>query len=319
MNLGKISFLKRMYLAITDFRMYPYTQKEKVSTAIGYFFKLIIFVSIIIGAFATSNIYEESPMILEMFKENVPEFTISGGKLEATENLQKELNSDTYLIVNSDFNYNQMKEIIIEEETSHNYYVLVLSDATVIGTRLEEGIYELGGIQYEAGVNLTKQQIINEWEILNESTTSKLYIWIGVSIGVFIVMLIIRAWTLIMYLISAYIINFMFGLRLKFKDYVKVVIYASTLPLILETVALIMVGTISETVNFISVLVSSVYIFYALRAIKLDSLILGGSGKTAEEKIKNALAHAQEELEKQLKELEDKEQKENEAEKEKID
>lgn len=308
MNLGKISFFKRIYLSLTDFRMYPYTQKEKLSTAIGYFIKLLIVVSVVIGTFVTSNIFEESPMILSMFENSMPDFTIVNGVLSASENIEKELNSNTYLVVNSNYNYSQIQNIKIDEADAKNYCVLVLSDATVIAVKLGDGIYELGTIVYEPDMNYTKEQLSNDWRVLNESTTSKVLVWIGISIGVFIVLVIIRLWVLIMYMISAYIINIMFGLKLKFIEYLKLVIYISTMPIILETIAIVAVGNISETVNFISVLISCVYIFYALRALKLDSLILGGSGKTAEEKIKSALSHAQQELEKQLNELEKQEE-----------
>lgn len=308
MNLGKISFFKRIYLSLTDFRMYPYTQKENIVTAIGYFIKLLVVMSVIIGTFVTSNIFEESPMILSMFENSMPDFTISNGTLIASENIEKELNSNTYLVVNSDYNYAQIQNIKIDEADVHNYCVLVLSDVTVVGVKLDDGIYELGSIVYETGMNYTKEQLSNDWRMLNESTTSKFWVWIGISIGVFIVLVIIRLWILIMYMISTYVINIMFGLKLKFVEYLKLVIYISTMPIILETIAIVTVGGISETVNFISILISCVYIFYALRALKLDSLILGGSGKTAEERIKSALSHAQQELEKQLNELEKQEE-----------
>ena len=187
--------------------------------------------------------------------------------------------------------------------------LVMLSDASVLGYKLDDAIHEIGRIEYE-NLTFNKEQLSNEWNMLNNSAVSKLIVWGFVSVGVLAILVIVKLWTLVMYLISTYIINFMFGLKLRFTDYLKIVIYASTLPIILEVIALICVGNVSESVNFISVLVSCVYIFYALRAIKIDSLILGGSGKTAEEKIKSALEHAQKELEKQLEEIEKKEESE---------
>lgn len=312
MKVEKISFLKRMTLAITDFRMYPFTQKEKLRTAIIYFFKLLIFVSIILGAFLTFNIFNESPKFLEIYNDYMPDFKVTNGILKASENIEKEINKECYLIVNSDSGYNQINSLELSEEKDHDYYILVLSDVATVAMRTEDGIYELAGIQFEPNMNFDKVQVATIWEAANNSIVNKLIVWLIFSISIFIIMLIIRLWTLIMNIVSTYIINFMFGLKLKFIDALKVVLYASTLPLILEVIALIAVGGISETINFISVLVSCVYIFYALRALKLDSLILKGTGKSAEEKLKSALMHVQEELEKQLTELEKKEENENE-------
>lgn len=316
MKLGKINFFKRIYLAITDFRMYPYAQKEKSSTAIGYFTKLLVLIAIVIGAFVTSNFFKDSPILLGVYNENMPNFIVKNGTLETEEIIEKELNSNTYLFLNNDYSYSELNKIKISEEGSYNLYVLMLSDASVLGYRLENGIHELGRIEYE-NLTFTKEQLANEWEMLNNSAISKLVVWFFVSIGVLVVLAIVKLWTLVMYLISTCVINFMFGLKLRFTDYLKIVVYASTLPIILEVIALIFVGNVSESVNFISVSVSCVYIFYALRAIKIDSLILGGSGKTAEEKIKSALEHAQKELEKQLEEIEKKEESERNKEEEK--
>ncbi len=309
MKLGKINFFKRMYLAIADFRMYPYAQKEKLIIAIGYFTKLLLLASIVIGAFVTSKFFNESPILLNMYNENMPNFVVKNGKLETEEIIEKELNADTYLFLNNDYSYSDLNKITISENESYNLYILMLSDASVLGYKLDDAIHEIGRIEYE-NLTFNKEQLSNEWNMLNNSAVSKLIVWGFVSVGVLAILVIVKLWTLVMYLISTYIINFMFGLKLRFTDYLKIVIYASTLPIILEVIALICVGNVSESVNFISVLVSCVYIFYALRAIKIDSLILGGSGKTAEEKIKSALEHAQKELEKQLEEIEKKEESE---------
>ena len=311
MKLRKLSFFKRMVLAVTDFRMYPFTQKEKVITALSYFFKLILLVSVILSAFLTVKIFKQSPLILDIYNQYMPEYEVVEGKLSTLEITEKEINDDWYLVINPDYKYNQLESMVINEEKDHNYYVIILSDVATVLTQTNEGIFELGGIQFESNMNFNKEMLANDWQVFNDSIGCKLMIW-GVSlIAITFIMVIVKLWATIMQILSVYIINFIFGLRLKFGEALRVAIYAGTLPLLLETIALIVVGSISETINFISVLLSCVYIFYALRALKLDSLIFAGSGKKAEEKIKNALAQAQEELEKQLTELEEKDGKED--------
>jgi len=304
MKLRKISFFKRLYLAITDFRMYPFVRNERLTTAIGYFFKLVILMSLVIGAFFAINLFKELPTVISLSDRMLPEFIITNGILDANENLSREINKDWYLVVNDEVSYQELDTITFEETEEHDFYVVVLTDATTIGMRTTEGVYELGGIIYESNMNFTKSEMLIALEQFHESSISKLALWGVASLGIFIVLLIVRLWTLVMYIMSIFIINIIFGVRLKWQDYCKVAIYISTLPTILETIAIVVVGGISESINFITVLISCVYIFYALRALRLDSFILTGTGKTAEEKIKNALARAQEELEKQLEELE---------------
>jgi len=284
MRLKKLSFFKRVALAITDFRMYPFTQKEKLTTALSYFLKLIVLVSVVLGAFLTVKIFEKSPLVLDLYNQYMPEYEVVNGKLSASVITEKEVNDDWYLVVNDEYNYNQLEDLIINEEKVYNYYLIVLSDVTTILMQTNEGISELGGIQYEPDMNFNKEMLANDWLIFNDSIVCKLMIWGASLIAITFVMLIVKVWATIMQILSVYIINFMFGLKLKFGEALRVAIYAGTLPLILETIALIVVGGISETINFISVLLSCVYIFYALRALKLDSLIFAGTEKKAEEK-----------------------------------
>lgn len=304
MKLGKVNFFKRVYLAITDFRMYPFIQKEKLGTAIGYFFKLILVLTLVMGAFFTNYLYKEIPDFISVCQKNMPDFSIVNGILETNENVEQEWNEDCFLVVRDDISYANLKTLTFQEEKEHAYYWIVLSDATTIGIRTEEGILELGVIPYEEDMNFTKAQLIDIIQNWQDFLLGRIAIWGAISFSLFLAFILVRIWTLIMYMISTAIINFVFGLNLKWKDYLKIAIYACTLPFILETIAIIVVGSVSQTISFITILISCVYIFYALRALKLDSFIIGGTGKSSEEKIKNALLHAQQELEKQLEELE---------------
>lgn len=305
-----------MYLAMTDFRMYPYVQKERLKTAIGYFLKLVLFMSVLVGAFFTSSIFKELPTLIGVCDRTLPDFTIRDGKLEVEENLEREINREWYLVVNDEVDYTNLESYTFEEEKEHSYYLFVLSDTLLVAMRSEGELYEMGGIVYEKEMNLTKTEAINTLENFYGATSSRLMVWLASSFGSFLSLLLLRLWTLVMYILSIYIINIIFRLRLKWQNYIKIAIYVSTLPFLLEMIALIVVGGISESVNFISMLVSCVYIFYALRALKLDSVIVATTGNTTEEKIRNALEHAQQELERQLEEIEKEEKEKAERKKE---
>lgn len=309
MKVGKVNFFKRVYLAITDFRMYPFIQKEKLKTAIGYFCKLLLVLTVIMGTFLTNRLYDEIPYVITLCQDNMPDFSIENGILKAEENVQKEWTEDCYLVVKDDAKYTDLKTITFQEEKEHMYYIVVLSDATTVGIRTEEGILELGTLVYGEDMNFTRTDMVMLLQNWQDFALGRIAIWLVASLSLFLAFLFVRIWTLIMYMISVAIINLVFALKLKWKDYLKIAIYISTLPFILETIAIIVVGGVSQTINFITILISCVYIFYALRALKLDSFIIKGSGVTAEEKIKNALLHAQQELEKQLEEIEKEESK----------
>ena len=95
--------------------------------------------------------------------------------------------------------------------------------------------------------------------------------------------------------------------KLRGRDYFKVAIYVSTLPVLLEMVAFVVAKGLPDSASFITMLISIIYTYSALKAIKLDSIMLSAIGNTPEEKIRNAINQAQQELEKQLEELEERE------------
>ena len=95
-----------------------------------------------------------------------------------------------------------------------------------------------------------------------------------------------------MYLLILMICNSLFVVKLKLRDMIKLTIYISTLPMLLETFAITVGGKYTNTAEFITFLIAGVYAFYALRAIRLNDILTKTAGLTPEEKIENAIKNA---------------------------
>ena len=72
----RANFFKKIYLAITDFRIYPYSQKDRTISAIWYFIRLVLLCALIISIFLTKYIFDTLPSIIAKFDETVPNFEI---------------------------------------------------------------------------------------------------------------------------------------------------------------------------------------------------------------------------------------------------
>lgn len=70
------------------------------------------------------------------------------------------------------------------------------------------------------------------------------------------------------------IVATIFGIRIDFKNYLKIAIYAVTLPYIIEVISVLVVGSVKDYAVITSNVLSYVYIFYAIRAVKLDAFLL---------------------------------------------
>lgn len=301
---GRVTFIKRVYWAISDFRIYPFILKEKLKVAVGYFLKLIFAISMIMALVFVNRLFEWIPVAVDFYRQEIPYFSIENGTLLAEENTSKEFNEDVLIVIDDEIEYANIENIEFNEDAEHLYYVIMISDAMAIGIRTDDGVFEIGSLLYEEGMNITKSEMLGVFYDFQTSNVSRIAVWLATTLSLFIAYLLVRIWTLVTHMLSIAIINIVFGITLKLKDYLKLAIYTSTLPLILEMIAVMAVGRLSETVNIITVLVSCVYIFYALRALKLDSFIIRKEGRMAQEKVKNALRLAQKELERQIAEME---------------
>ena len=304
----KVNFFKRIWLAITDFRIYPYSQKEKTRTAIWFIIKLLFVCSMIIAVFFTKEVFDTLPSLIAKTNEIVPEFSIINGSLDAEKESFAEINSDTYLVFSnkykSDDILNLVNKIKDDENITKNYkgYVFILGDQTSFVYDLEGALYQAVKIDYSSDINTDKDTIVKEFTSIEDSFVSKLIVFSFFVFVFYIVMIINRLTTSIIYFITIFLLNTIFALKLKFKDYIRIICYVSTLPIILETIAIIATKQISGSINLICTLISFVYMFYGLRAIKIDNILTNGTGKNPLEKLENAIKEAQDEIEEQLKE-----------------
>lgn len=265
----KIPLITRIWSAIADFRIYPLIQKEKLRTAIGYFFKLILIISLIYALSITSGLYDTLSQIATDYNAQIPNFTIENGVCtsdKATYTTGKEL-----IIFDTDYKTDELGDIYSKNLIGYSSYALVGNDAIDVYANKQVGYR----IEFEdIPVTITKDMVY-EYAFKDVNTPSfEISLFILVFISAFVVLAQFKIISLLVTVLLAYIFNIVFMINLKFKDALKLSIYALTLPLIIEMIAFITVGSVSESVAFIYQVLIAVYVFYALRAIKLDNMIM---------------------------------------------
>ena len=83
-----------------------------------------------------------------------------------------------------------------------------------------------------------------------------------------------------------------FRIRYHFKDYNKVAFYIITLPTITELIALICVGELNDYATITYYLLCYVYMFYAVRALKLDNILTITQEKIMSMKVESEKANS---------------------------
>lgn len=292
----RMGFFKRIYLAITDFRMYPFVQREKTSVAVWYFTLLVLTITLFLSMYFISNLFDGVSNILYGYNEKIPEFVFEKGVLNI-EDKTYNLDGETKFVIDTSYG---IEEYIYAEEAEE---VLCATNSIIIN---KDGvIYTKGGatIAYifpSLSEKITQNTLYSYLLTIQENWTVRMAIFFMSWLVIFAIYFVIKFLNLMFLIFVAYVLNIVFGTKLKFSNYMKIVTYAITLPLIIEMVSILVLGRIPEYATFAYQLLIYVYIFYALRAIKLDVLLMGASGKNVQEKIENIISKLENEVENKL-------------------
>ncbi len=298
MEQQRIGIFRRIFLAVTDFRLYPYVVKERTTKAIGYFFKLMFICSILLSFYFMTIAQDFINEELVQLEKKVPDFTVIDGELVFSGDAQIEISPMIILDMKNDYSEN----VPIESYPDDKIYIVVTKDLVRAGNSRKELLYP--PISFKEVTPLNKAEMLSNIKLMNDDFAMKAYFYSIILVATFIYYFISRVWMLLMYIMALLVFDGLFGVKLRARDFLKLSIYISTFPIILEIFAICIGSKYNPTANFISFLIAMVYAFYALRAMRLDAIMTSAIGDTPEEKIENAIKNAQEELERQLKEIE---------------
>lgn len=281
----KLGFFEKIFLAITDFRVYPFLLRhEKLINSIMYMVAFVLLMSAIL----TFSLFSKINVVFEELISNydliIPDFEFENSKLNVNDKIAKEINSKSYLVIDTTYSYNQLKQA--EEYENLFIYdsaILITSDKIVMEAD-GESIYELSFS--DATISTNKAELFELLSKYQNDPMSKFrvfgYLYLTIVITYIFVVLI----RVIFIALIASIISLFFGIKASFSNYIKLAIYAYTLPFIIEIISVCILGTIKDYAYYTSLALTYVYILYALRAVKLDAfLTLIGSDKNLNNKM----------------------------------
>lgn len=266
----KLNFLARIYLAITDFRVYPYiVQKEKFITAFAYFLSFIMLLSLVLSTNFVAKAFNWTNELLQNYNEKIPLFSIEAGVLDAQENINVEI--DGVRIYINDEQTKDDIELSKFDDQLYDFSIIALKDVMLIGKEGENYVYL--PISYE-GVSTTGLEI---YDVILQTTNSIsaraefAFITFGIT---FIIYFITKFINVLGITLILSVMGLIFRLAYKFVDYLKVACYVITLPVIIEIIALMITGGRPEYVDITYYLLLYIYMYYAIRALKLDNIIM---------------------------------------------
>ena len=172
MKKEKMSFFKKMFLVLTDFRSYPFLIKyEKFYQSFLYLIELVLLVSIILTVNVCEKINNAIVEIIENYDKVIPEFELADGVLDVKSLYNQEIDDNSYLVVDTNYTYEEYKK-------TNEYSKLVIYDSVILVNKdkitIENLGYPLEGIPTfkEIEMNTDKNGL---YEIIKEAYSNTKY------------------------------------------------------------------------------------------------------------------------------------------------
>ena len=271
----KLDFFARIYLAITDFRLYPFVvQREKFINALAYFLCFILLFSAILSAGVTSRAMNWLNNFTCIYNEKVDDFEVKNGELIVAQNMDFEYEK-VRIYANGDLNFGDLNENVFKD-SENIVTVLALKDSISVGN---ENVGFVITKYKDVNLDINKAETYESLRFALDSWIFKLSLAIIIFCGVFVAYLITKFLNVIGITLMLLFLGYVFGTKYKFKDYMKAAFYVITLPVITELIALIITGTVSDYAYITYYLLVYVYMYYAIRALKLDNIIMATQEK----------------------------------------
>lgn len=271
----KLDFFARIYLAITDFRLYPFVvQREKFINALAYFVCFILLFSAILSAGVTSRAINWLNNFTCIYNEKVDDFEVKNGELIVAKNMDFEYEK-VRIYANGDLNFGELNENVFKD-SENIVTVLALKDSISVGN---ENVGFVITKYKDVNLDINKAETYESLRFALDSWIFKLSLAIIIFCGVFVAYLITKFLNVVGITLMLLFLGYVFGTKYKFKDYMKAAFYVITLPVITELIALIITGTVSDYAYITYYLLVYVYMYYAIRALKLDNIIMATQEK----------------------------------------
>ncbi len=277
----KMGFFKKIALAISDFRFYPLMLKtDSTLTVIGHFIVFMIILTTIMTTSFYSKALNGIDEIMAKYDDAIPEFNFKNGNLDVDAQEVYKVANDFVILLDTEYNYEDATTL--EEYKKYDVYdnrIFVNSDAITFETNVEvsgveqpQATEQILLTQFSGDFDkaLLKQYVLEA----RESTYAKVMIFLSLGVSIFLGYFICKLLEVILYVIMTSLLATLYGIKLNYKNYIKIALYAVTLPYILETISISYLGTINDATLIVSNILAYVYMLYAIRAVKLDAFIL---------------------------------------------
>ena len=287
----KISFFKRIKIAIFNLEKYSIFVTEKFSKALKYLFLLLTIVTIVLAISSMIQLTKEAQKLVQYVKsEEFPDFELKDDKLEATQKLDAyDEEYNTRLIIDTTENLSEEQLTQYKKETENaEYSVILLRDKIIyrFDSTLENG-YETtyNNITSFLKTNeLTKSKFIKDY--LNTDNLFKLKMILGVYafITIFMLNIISLLEDIVIIGVFGWIASKIAKVPLTIGKTMSLAIYSLTLSILLNVIYSIAYSFTGFEIKYFEVMYMIIAYIYIVASIMImkEANRLAGEAVTVE-------------------------------------
>ena len=258
----KMGVFTRLKKSVFNFEEYEKFIEEPPQKAFGYFFKLITIFSVFVTVALTYTLGINVKIIKSALETEFPQFIVENNVLNIEEKEKFEYYFENYDVK------------LIMDETQDNYVeneykncLIMLKDKLIVkysGIMQEIGYNDIGNISNQSIIDFFQTK---EWGV----------IYINVFLIMFLLNFIVYSIIILLDVITlsilGLIINTLIRTSFKYKDLLKISIYAMTLPIILYLLYIVANTLFGTTIKFFQLAystISYIYLITVMLMIKVD-------------------------------------------------
>lgn len=272
---NKITFFKRLKIAIFNLEDFGMFLGERLSVAFKYFSILILLITIITLSVDTYDFSKKINKAYNYIVNELPDFEYQNGNVKFANNVEAYDSDYKFkMFINTDEN---VDDNIIKEYKDkiydNGYGIIVLKNKIIcISNDMEvEGIYSKLAEEYNFNIN-NKSDLVENMNAIGKSGIAILY-YIAGFIFLYITNTITILSDIFLVALFGWIASRICGIAFKIAPMIILAIYSLTLSIILRAVytcVLTLTGFVVQYFDIIYLLIAYVYMIAALFMIKYD-------------------------------------------------
>lgn len=273
----KMGFFKRVKTAVVNFEGYQRFADEKSSKAVKYFFQIVLIFVIFASIAVIYPLINNIKNGVEYMKTDIPNFTVQDNKLtmESEEPVTvKNENVSLVISLNPNLNKEDVNKFFEENNTYNNAALFIQDEFFIkIGTTTGTIAYDYKTLSEAIGIQeLSKQAVIDYFD---NSGYIKLFMamFLFMLAYLYLTYIIVTILDVLILSILSFITVKLYRVKLDYKQCINISIYALTLPIILNTIYVLINAFTGFTIEYFQIMyniISYIYIVAAILMIKAD-------------------------------------------------